>query len=432
MKITFIRPNMVKARSADAIQPLAFAILSAQTPDSVATELYDECIETIPDDLETDLVALSVHTFSARRSYQIADHFRQRRVPVVMGGYHPTFLPHEALQHADAVVVGPAEGQWPRLVQDAQKKRLRRIYRTATNVPTADFKYDRKIFRGKRYNPLFPVEFSRGCKFACEFCSVSAFNDFTYQTRPVDRVVEEIEGAGVKRIVIVDDNLFSDKREAGRLFESLVPLGIKWGCQISLDVARDEALLDLLARSGCVFFLIGLESLRGKNLKQMKKGSHLSQEDGSNAVERIRDHGIMIYASFVFGYDHDTVDVFEETVDFSLKHKFALVNFNTLNPMPGTKLYDRLRSEGRLLSSTWWLHEKYKYGEVTFHPRRMSPRQLKEGCIWARFAFTRYASIFRRALDRKANGRNLGNLALYLFANWITRKEYKSKMDRIR
>jgi len=431
MKITFIRPNMVEERSADAMQPLAFAALSAETPADVETELFDECIEPVPLDLETDLVALSAHTFSARRAYQIADRFRNRGIPVVMGGYHPTFLPEEALEHADAVVVGPAEGQWRGVVEDAGKHRLQRIYRAKSVVPGDRLRYDCRIFQGKRYNPVFPVEFSRGCRFACEFCSVSAFNNFTFQTRPVDRVMEDIEKAGAERILIVDDNVFSHRQEAKRLFERLVPMRIKWGCQISIDVAKDDAMLALMAKSGCIFFLVGFESLRKGNLKQMKKGSNVSCEDCSGAIEKINDHGIMIYASFVFGYDFDTTDVFEETVAFSMKHKFALVNFNTLNPMPGTALYDRLKSEGRLIEERWWLHEKYKYGEVMFRPRQMTPQELKEGCIRARLAFSRYSSILRRAFHRKANSRNMGNLGLYLIANWITRKETRNKMDRI-
>jgi radical SAM superfamily enzyme YgiQ (UPF0313 family) len=248
----------------------------------------------------------------------------------------------------------------------------------------------------------------------------------------VEEVVEDIRRSGARRILIVDDNIFSDKQEAVRLFEALIPLKIKWGCQISIDVARDEALLDLISRSGCILFMIGFESLQNENLKQMKKGSHVTEKNYSIAIEKIKNRGIMIYASFVFGYDFDTPKIFDATLDFALKNKFALVNFNTLNPMPGTKLYERLKSEGRLFDEKWWLKEQYKYGEVMFQPKHMSPRQLKEECIRARFAFSRYSSILRRSLDRKANGNSLDNWSLFWIANLITRREYKNKMNRIR
>jgi len=163
----------------------------------------------------------------------------------------------------------------------------------------------------------------------------------------------------------------------------------------------------------------------------MGKGSHLSARPYAPAIEAIRDRGIMIYGSFVFGYDSDTVGVFEETLAFAQRHKFVIANFNTLNPMPGTRLYDRLAREGRLLHKTWWLDEKYPYGEVMFEPRGMSARELKEGCIRARFEFSSPRSILQRALDRKANAGNLQNLGLFLLANVVTRKEYKRKMQRI-
>jgi len=287
------------------------------------------------------------------------------------------------------------------------------------------------IFQGKKYHPLFPVEFTRGCRYECEFCSVSAFNAHGYVTRPYQAVLEDLRQTSPKRIMFVDDNIFADRQEARKLMEALIPLNIQWGCQISIDIARHPEMLNLMARSGCILFMMGFESLRNENLRQMRKGSHVSARHYDEAIEKIKDHGIMIYGSFVFGYDSDTVDVFEQTLDFAMRHKFVIANFNTLNPMPGTRLYDRLDREDRLLDRAWWLHEKYKYGEVMFEPSRMTPRQLKEGCIRVRFAFSKPSGILRRALDRKANASSIQNLSLFLLANLVTRKEYKRKMKRI-
>jgi len=432
MKVTFIRPNMMAGRSSDAMPPLGFAALAAHTPAGVETEFFDECLEEVPGRPDTDLVAMSVHTFSARRAYRLADRYRGTGLRVVLGGYHPTFLPGEALEHADAVVAGPAEGAWEQVVRDAGAKRMQGVYRSDLPPAPDSLRYDMRLFQGKRYSALFPVEFTRGCRYECEFCSVSAFNRSTYTTRPHAAVVEDIRRARPKRVIFVDDNIFANRAEARSLFEALIPLNIRWACQISTDVARSPDLLSLMARSGCVLVMMGFESLRSENLKQMRKGSPGSVRDYEQAAERIRSHGIMIYGSFVFGYDHDTPEVFDETLRFAAKHKFVIANFNTLNPMPGTRLYERLLAEGRLLEERWWLHEKYPYGEVMFRPGRMTPDELKEGCIRLRFAFSSLSGILRRALDRKANARSLGNLSLFLLGNLVTRREYRKKMRRLR
>jgi radical SAM superfamily enzyme YgiQ (UPF0313 family) len=431
MKITFIRPNMTLGRSADALPPLAFAVLSAHTPEDVETEFYDECIEEIPRDITTDLVAISTHTFSARRAYELSDRFRAQGIPVVMGGYHPTFMPQEAGSHADAVVIGSAEGQWGNVVRDAKAGKLSRTYQAEALPGLKLGRYDMELFRGKKYHPLLPIEFTRGCKFQCEFCTVSAFNKNTYTVRPVEAVIQEIKQSGTKRIFFVDDNILSDKGEAKKLFAALTPLKIKWGCQVSIDVAADAAMLDLMARSGCILLMIGFETLRNGNLSLMHKGSHRLADNYAPAINRIKDRGIMIYASFMFGYDFDTEEIFNQTLDFAIRHKFALVNFNTLNPMPGSQLYARMKKEGRLIDEHWWLDEKFKYGEVMFIPRRMTPPQLKEGCMRVRFEFNTYSGILKRALDFTANAGSISNLAIFLYTNLIARKEIKNKMKRV-
>jgi len=423
---------MEPGRSADAMPPLAFAALCAHTPPGILVKFFDECIEEIPERPDTDLVALSVHTFSARRAYGLADRYRRQGIPVVLGGYHPTFRPDEALQHADAVVAGHAEGPWEKVLQDAARGTLGGVYRADGPPDARTLRYDLRVFQGKKYHPILPVEFSRGCRYDCEFCSVSAFHPHGYTTRPHQAVLEDIRRTGARRVLFVDDNIFADREEARKLFEALAPLKIRWGCQVSLDIARNPEMLALMARSGCMLFLMGFESLNSETLKQMKKGSHVSVREYESAIRKIRELGIMSYASFVFGYDADTNDIFQRTLDFAMRHRFVIANFNTLNPMPGTRLYHRLDAEGRLLERAWWLQETYKYGEVMFRPAGMTPRQLREGCIRVRMEFSKPSGILRRALDRKANARNLQNLSLFLLANRVTRKEYKRKMKRIR
>lgn len=427
MKITFIRPNLADIRSADAMEPLVFAILAGLTPPDVETVLYDERLEAIPYDESTDLVALTVETYNARRAYQIATQFRRRGVPVVLGGYHPTFLPDEALQFADAVVIGDAEGLWPQVVEDARRKRLRQIYRQPDYPPLGGVRPDRRIFRGKRYAPAALVQYGRGCRFACEFCSIHAFYGFNLRQRPVSEVVAEIEASQRRHIFLVDDNIFVDVPKAKALFRALIPLKIRWSCQVSIDVAQDEELLQLMEQSGCTTAVIGFESLNEHNLAQMKKRWNLKYGDYSTSVQRFRDHGIMIYGSFVFGYDHDTPDSFKRSVEFAIRSNFYLANFNPLTSMPGAKLYERLRAEGRLIYDRWWLAPDYTYGQATFHPRGMTAEQLTAGCFQARQQFNRYKSILKRALDFKTNCRDPYRLGLHLASNIVSRNEILQK-----
>lgn len=432
MKIAFIRPNMNDVRSADAIHPLELSVLLGLTPDDIDVTVYDERLEAIPDSIDCDLAAITAQTFTARRAYEIADGLRARGVPVVLGGYHPSFMPAEAGRHADAVVIGEAEDTWPRVVADARRGRLKKVYRGGGHRSLAGVRYERRHFADKKYQMVFPVEFNRGCRFDCDFCSVSAFHGAKHHARPVDDVVREIAEAGAKYILMVDDNILCNKERTKELFRAMIPLKVRWGCQISLDVARDPELLSLMAQSGCIAALIGFESLSGSNLRQMRKGVNVKRGDFRDDIAKIRDHGIMIYGSFVFGYDDDGPDIFDRTVDFALDERFFLCNFNTLNPMPGTRLYERFRKEGRLVDEAWWLDRRFQYGEVMFQPRGMSADELREGCIGARERFYRYGNIARRFFDRRANCNSLASSFLYLATNVVARREIITKMGQLR
>ncbi len=421
MKITFIRPNMSPGRASDAMEPLAFAILAGVTPPGVELDLMDDRVEAVDFDRPTDLVALTGETYTARRAYAIAAEYRRRGVPVVMGGYHPTFLPGEALHFADAVVVGDGDDLWPQVVADAQAGRLARLYRSDTLPRLAGRSPDRRIFRGKRYAPVTLVQYGRGCRYACEFCSIHAFYGADLRQRPVAEVVAEIEAAERKHIFLVDDNIFVDVARAKELFAALIPLRIRWSCQISIDITRDAELMRLLERSGCTTAVVGFESLNEDNLRQMKKRWNLKHSDYATSVQVLQDHGVMIYGSFVFGYDEDTPDSFDVTLDFAVRSKFYLANFNPLTPMPGAALYDRLAREGRLIYRRWWLDPGYRYGEATFHPRRMSAAELTAGCYRIRQEFNTVHSIAYRATGRGSNSRDLYRLGLHVASNWVSR-----------
>ncbi len=429
MKITFVRPNMFPSRSRDAMEPLCFAVLQSLTPDTVETVLYDERIESIPLHEPTDLVAMTVETYTARRAYQLARHFRTRGIRVVMGGYHPTLLLHEALEHADAVVCGDAETVWPQVVHDARAGELARVYQSAELPHLSGIEPDRSIFSGKKYAPIGLVQYGRGCKHSCDFCSIHAFYGSHLRQRPIAEVVAEIKRVGRKHIFFVDDNIFIDVPRAQELFRALIPLRIRWSCQISIDVARDKDLVRLMQRSGCITAVIGFESLDPHNLIQMKKGWNLRAGGYETAISIMQDAGIMIYGTFVFGYDHDTIESFDTAVDFAIRHHFYLANFNPLTPTPGTPLYQRLQQEGRLIHDRWWVAPQFRYGQAMFHPRSMTAQQLTDGCYRARTRFNSYRSLIQRALAPRTNLRSPYRFGIYVISNLISRREIHRKQN---
>lgn len=426
MRITFIKPSMTGGPLGDAMEPLAFAIMAALTPPGVELRLHDERIEPLRLEEPTDLVAISCDTYSARRSYQIAAEYRRRGVPVVMGGCHPTLRTEEALRFAPSVVVGDAEDTWPAVVEDARRGRLKRLYQSQY-PPLEGLRLDRSIFAGKKYGPLRLVQLGRGCNHACDFCSIHALYGRRIRYRPVDEVMREIEGLGARMICFSDDNLFANRARAVELMRRLMPLRIRWSCQASVEVATDEELLHLMAASGCLAVTVGFESLREGNLAQMRKGWNLAGGRYEELVGRFHAHGLMVYGSFVFGYDHDKPEDFTRTLDFATRMKLFLANFNPLTPMPGAALYERLRAEGRLLYEPWWLDPTYRYAQATFRPRGMSARELAEGVFAVRRQFNSLASIARRGLNFRANTRGLVNTGTFLAVNLINRREIYRK-----
>lgn len=429
-RITLIRPNMGNYRSNDALPPLSIAILAARTPAEIELRFYDDRIETIPEDDSPDLVAFSVETFTALRAYEIANRYRNRGIPVVMGGYHPTLMSEEVLEHADAIVIGDAEGCWEQILEDFQNGKLQQRYSGGNAHALNDYRIDRTIFIGKKYIPVELVQYSRGCRFTCEFCSIDAFYHNTVRVRPVEDVVEEISALDPKKLLFfVDDNLFSSKKELNALLDALTPLKLRWSCQISIDAARDEILLDRLAASGCIFVLIGFESLSEENLKQMGKSWNRVSGDYLDIVKKFHRRGIAVYGTFVFGYDHDTPELIDQSLKFALDAKLEIANFNPLTPTPGSALYDRLKREERLIHERWWQDPSYRYGDAIFSPKGMTPEVFAEKCFEAKKRFYGWDSIVRRLLlsDTKFN---LFRFAMVALANIVSRKEVHQKQHR--
>ncbi len=384
------------------MEPLPAATIAALTPPDVERRFYDDRLEPIPFDEPTDLVAISVETYTARRAYQIASEYRRRRVPVVMGGFHAALCPDEVARYADAVVIGEAEELFPRMLDDWRHGRGSHVYRAESRPRSLRVAPDRSIFRGKRYLPIRLVETARGCRFACEFCAITAVFTATQVRAPIERVLTEVRA--LKRpgqlFFFIDDNIVSDLAGAKELFRALAGEGIRWVGQASSTVACDEECLALMRACGCQGLLIGFESLGAEQLGQMNKGWNLARGGPSAAMATLRRHGIRVYGTFIFGYDHDDAAAFARSVNFARDEGMFIAAFNHLTPFPGTPLYTRLEAEGRLRFPAWWLDPAYRYGMVPFIPRGMPVEELEQRCSAARRAFYGWDSIFARAQAR--------------------------------
>jgi radical SAM superfamily enzyme YgiQ (UPF0313 family) len=399
------------------MQPLSMAVLASLMPADVEVAFFDDRIEAIPYDDATDLVVISVETFTALRAYRIAAEFRARGVPVVMGGYHATLIPEEVSLHADAIVVGDAEPVWPELMADARQSALRPVYDGRGRRVLSGIRPRRSIFDGRPYQKITLVEYARGCNFSCDFCSITAFHHAAQNHRLAGEVAAEMDETGSRRFFIVDDNIVSQPAKARELCREIAPLKINWVGQASIHIAQDDELLEMLAASGCRGLLIGMESVNESNLRAMGKDWNLAQASYSDSLRQFRKHGLAIYGTFVFGYDDDDWDVVRESVAFAREHKLFLAAFNHLVPFPGTPLYRRLQSQGRLLTDPWWLDPTGRVGDVTFRPKKISAADLEKACLWARREFYCWPSIGQRLWDHRANSSSLAMLGVFLGLN---------------
>lgn len=432
VKITFIMPSVGRKEKGKYVkswtmEPLAIAVLSGLTAPGIEKVFYDDRIEPIPCHEPTDLVAINVETYTARRAYQIASMYRSKGIPVVMGGFHATLMPEEVAGHADAVVIGEAEDLWGEVVRDAQAGRLRSFYKAESRPSLKNISPDRSIYRGKEYTKLTLIETGRGCRFGCNFCSVSSFFHRSYRARPVENIVREIKMLKATSLFFVDDNIVADRKQAIDLFEALIPLKIRWISQVSINIYQDEELMKIMKKSGCLGVLVGFESVEPENLKDMEKKVNMMSECYEAAIKQFRKHKICIYGTFLFGYDHDTEKSIEKAYQFALRHKLFYAAFNHLMPFPGTPLYERLRSEKRLIYEKWWLEENYKFGDIVFHPKLMTAEELSELCYKYRYKFCHLFSIFRRGLNITVHFQNIQAMAAYFYINLTARRETDSR-----
>jgi len=367
---------------------LSLLKVAALTPPDWEVTVHDE--KTGPVDLQqtADLVGITSMTCTVNRAYEIADAFRARGVPVIMGGMHASSLPGEAQAHADSVLVGEAEGLWPQVLCDVEAGALKPLYRHANGPPLLDHlpRANWDLYRDKGYMPLHFVETTRGCPLDCEFCAVTTFFGGRYRNRPLEDVLTEIEalrpfeGFVMKNVVFfVDDNIISNRAYAREFLTRIADLNIQWLGHASVNLASDPEMLNLCQRSGCLGVLIGFETLSPETMQSIGKKSRLRM-DYLEAIEKVHDHGIGVDGSFVFGFDTDDESVFDRTMEFVIRAKIEVPYFSILTPYPATSLHKRLDREGRILSRNGSL---YDTSHVVIQPRQMTPDQLQEGYLRA-------------------------------------------------
>ncbi|HEY7164860.1 MAG TPA: radical SAM protein [Candidatus Binatia bacterium] len=375
--------------------PLAglLAVASAIPRDRYEVVLTDENIESIDFDFKADLVGISAMTCYANRGYEIADAFRARGVPVVMGGVHASFMPQEALRHCDAVVVGEAELVLPKLLDDLERGEVRGTYKAERLHPMVNMpmpRYD-LIKRSRYVNRTF-VQTSRGCHQGCTFCAEPLMNGLKFRYRPVDEVIREVENCGSRMISINDADFFGTAERPKEMMRALQGRGIHWQAGVTSKLAQDDRMLELAAASGCTLLSIGFESISRKTLESVHK--HVNRPETFAAlVEKVHSYGIMVFGLFMFGFDGDDSSVFEETARFNIAANYDACAYSVLTPYPGTLTWYEMKKADRIVSYDW---SKYDQGNVVYRPAQMSGDELRLGHISAYETFYTPSSIVRR------------------------------------
>jgi radical SAM superfamily enzyme YgiQ (UPF0313 family) len=402
-------------------------LLASFFPPQYDVKIVNEFLDEINFEEKVDLVGITALTVQAKRAYEIADRFRGRGVPVILGGVHATFMSEEAQEHADALVLGEAELVMAQLIADWERDELKPLYRAERLHDLHDLPEPRRGLLGKGYSPIFKViETTRGCPNRCEFCAVPVIAGRKYRTRPLSDIDGELQSM-VKRegeyIFIVDDNVMAQRPHAQGLFELLKRYSVRWMAFATIEIAKDAKLLQLARESGCISLFIGFESLTKENLQGPKRRFQ-GIEDLQGFITRIHDHGIGIQGSFIFGFDHDEEGVFERTVEFIHRNRIELPTFSVLTPFPGTPLWERLEREGRIFDRDW---SHYDMSRVVFVPTRMTPDQLQKGYLWAQKYSCAPRSILRRLLFGSRH-----HLGYFLLSNFVLRKAQMRVIKRLR
>jgi len=404
--------------------PLTMTQLAALTPPELDANIsiIDESVQKLNFDNfnDVDLVGISALTGTSSRAFEIADEFKRRGKIVVLGGVHVTIFPNEAQKHADSIVVGFAETSWPELLFDFKNHKLKPRYQSPAedsiiNLPLAR----RDLQDNSRYAMPNTIMATRGCTNHCDFCTVPVYIKGYYK-RPIEDVVAEIKTLRGKRFAFNDVSLVEDPVWTKQLLRALIPLKKKWGGLSTFIIYKDKEMMSLLQQSGCQYLLIGLESVSQIALQKIAKGFN-KVNSYAEGMRVFHDHGIAIQGCFVFGFDHDTKSIFEETVEQVNRLKIDIPRFSIYTPYPGTSLYNRLEAENRILTKDFSLYDTQ---HVVFRPKILQPEELYSGFKWAYRETFKISSIARRTF-RPAMSFPItfvGNLAYKIYVKELYRE----------
>lgn len=402
MKVKMILPALTEATSPlwrpvkySLFPPLGLATLASWLDEDDEVTLQDEHVEALDLDDAPDLVVIQVYITSARRAYQLADHYRRRGAHVALGGLHVTSLPEEAARHADTIFLGPGEDTWPAFLADLRQGTPRAVYRSKVRTLAAVPPVRRDLIKRHLYLVPNSIVVSRGCPHVCDFCYKEAFFEGgrSFYTQPVDAALGEIERLPGRHLYFLDDHLFGDPRFAAALFEGMRGMGRLWQAAGTVNAVLRPGLLEQAARAGLRSLFVGFETLNPANLVEQRKYQNL-RRDYTEAIRRLHDLGVMINGSFVFGMDADDGSVFERTVEWAVEQGIETATFHILTPYPGTALYTRLAAQGRITTSDWDL---YDTRHAVFRPAGMSAEALEQGYWRAYRDFYGWGAIVRGA-----------------------------------
>ncbi len=398
MKILLVSPCQLQDQRPNSmdIPQLTLSLIAALTPPEHEIQIVEEVYgETVNFDGDYDVIGISIMTQTSIRGYQIANEFRKRGKIVVFGGIHATSMPDEAIRFGNAVVIGEAEGLWDIVLEDIKHNRLKPFYKLDKLPDLQNHVMPRrdliKCSSGKF--SIAPIETTRGCPYNCDFCSVSRFFGTRQRHKAIRDVMFDIESCNQKNLFFLDDNITGDKRYAKELFREMIPLKKVWVGQASIQVAKDPELMQLAYKSGCRALLIGFESMSDSGINQYRKTLKTIDEN-VRAVKILQDNGIMTMASLIFGLDSDTSEVFDVAHDFLTRSKSAFFQACVMTPYPGTPVFSKLKSEGRILTDDW---TRYDASKVIIRPENLSPEELLDGYNKMKYHFYSNKSILQRS-----------------------------------
>ncbi len=399
MKIKLVQPRMT-LRPMDSefkrlmAPSLALLILAALTPPEHELIFEDENAGRVYLLDSPGLVAITVNVDTSARAWSIADSYRSRGIPVVAGGIHASADPSGALQHVDAVCIGEAEGVWEQIVRDAVNGSLQRVYRSQATAPVEDSPIPRwDLLQKNRYLYTNTVCASRGCPHSCEFCYNScAYVRHGTVNRPVENVIREIESLGTKHVLFIDDNFIGDIPWTERFLSAIRPLGLTWNAAVSADLVHHPRLLDTMKECGCRSLFIGFESINPLSISSVGKSQN-NTAMYETLISMVHDREIMVNSSLVLGLDHDTPSVFRDTLDWLVENRIETMTAHILTPYPGTRLYERMLTEGRIVDFDC---THYNTSRAVFLPRNMTQEQLEQGYLWMYREFYSFKNIRRR------------------------------------